>query len=233
MSGRESKIRNGSKKSGGRGLSAATKAIIIALIGALGSVGAAWITAGGVARNKTSQTISESESGIGETQRRLTSAEKQLAHVVAQLTEANRTINELRTSATSLGVIVSEYAVNHPKSLSASQYTRIDFGERIRDTNGAVTTGDSWRFKAPASGLYLVSAAIHSDVKADLRAFIKTTDGRAVETAIIGDPNSAVAQIGVSHVLRLERDSALWIEVAHSMHATRVDRGHISIVFLR
>jgi hypothetical protein len=63
-----------SQKQGGGSMSTATKAIIIALIGALSSIGAAWVTAGGVAKTKTDQTINESGSEIAELQKKIADA---------------------------------------------------------------------------------------------------------------------------------------------------------------
>lgn len=72
----EPKKRKSSEKQGGGGMSSATKAIVIALIGAFGGIGAAWVTASGVAEKKTTQTINESGSEIAELQKKIDDASK-------------------------------------------------------------------------------------------------------------------------------------------------------------
>ena len=57
-------------------MTAQTRSIVIALIGALGSIGTAWVTAQGVAVNKTAQTISASGSEIAALQRKIDAAAK-------------------------------------------------------------------------------------------------------------------------------------------------------------
>ena len=52
-------------------MSAPTKSILIAIIGALSSIGTAWVTANGVAANKTTETISASGSEIAELRRQI------------------------------------------------------------------------------------------------------------------------------------------------------------------
>lgn len=54
-----------------------------------------------------------------------------------------------------LSVIAASYYASSNKS--ASTTTPIDFDSKIIDTNNAVTTGGSWKFTAPKSGLYNVS----------------------------------------------------------------------------
>ena len=41
--------------------------------------------------------------------------------------------------------------------------TIVNFGNKTFDTHGAVTTGASWKFTAPVSGIYRVSASIGSN----------------------------------------------------------------------
>lgn len=59
-----------------------------------------------------------------------------------------------------LGTILARAKVSSTKSLPNTTKTIVDFDTVDFDTDSAITTGASWKFTAPASGYYLVQAAV-------------------------------------------------------------------------
>lgn len=57
--------------------------------------------------------------------------------------------------------VAAKYEMAASQAISASPtYTRINFGTKLYDSHGIVTTGASWLFTVPVSGLYEVTGAI-------------------------------------------------------------------------
>jgi hypothetical protein len=55
-------------------------------------------------------------------------------------------------------VVVAKYASDASQSIASGSDVIVDFEDKIVDTHGAVTTGAAWKFTAPVSGNYQVSA---------------------------------------------------------------------------
>lgn len=56
--------------------------------------------------------------------------------------------------------IAARYQHSAGQSINSSSSTIVNFADKIIDTHSAVTTGASWKFTAPASGIYFVSGLI-------------------------------------------------------------------------
>lgn len=56
--------------------------------------------------------------------------------------------------------VAAKYAATTAFSLGNDVATKIDFNSKVYDSHNAVTTGASWKFTAPISGIYEVSSAI-------------------------------------------------------------------------
>jgi hypothetical protein len=56
--------------------------------------------------------------------------------------------------------IVAVYQTAAAQTLTTATTTTIDFGTKVIDTHGAVTTGASWKFTAPRSGFYDVKVHV-------------------------------------------------------------------------
>ena len=52
------------------------------------------------------------------------------------------------------------YSSNASQSINSASTTIIDFEDKQWDSHNAVTTGASWKFTAPISGIYSVSAIV-------------------------------------------------------------------------
>ena len=59
--------------------------------------------------------------------------------------------------------VAVRYTSNTAQSMANTSATIVNFGNKTFDTHGAVTTGASWKFTAPVSGIYRVSASIGSN----------------------------------------------------------------------
>jgi hypothetical protein len=57
-------------------------------------------------------------------------------------------------------VVAAVFTTSAGQSIANSTTTIIDYGNTVINTHGAVTTGASWKFTAPVSGIYEISAAI-------------------------------------------------------------------------
>ena len=55
-------------------------------------------------------------------------------------------------------VVSAKYNTVAGQSMANGASTLIDFGTKVRDTHGSVTTGGSWKFTIPVPGTYTVSA---------------------------------------------------------------------------
>ena len=78
---------------------------------------------------------------------------------------STRFISIERVSAGSQVLAASETVAcsYYSAATQTSLTSQINFGTRVYDTHGAVTTGSSWRFTAPMSGKYLVTGFIGTD----------------------------------------------------------------------
>lgn len=66
--------------------------------------------------------------------------------------------NPQTVSATEL--VSASYNTSASQSISTSTVTIVDFGTKLEDSHGAVTTGGSWKFVAPVAGEYQVNAGV-------------------------------------------------------------------------
>jgi hypothetical protein len=64
------------------------------------------------------------------------------------------------STITSDVTVAARYNTTAGQSIPASTQTIVDFGTKTFDRTGCVTTGASWKFTAPISGLYRVTAKI-------------------------------------------------------------------------
>lgn len=63
--------------------------------------------------------------------------------------------------------IVAIYETNSNASIAAVSVVIVNFEDLIVDTHGAVTTGASWKFTAPVTGIYEVNAVVSLEAIAD------------------------------------------------------------------
>ena len=56
--------------------------------------------------------------------------------------------------------VVARYQTSASQSIPNNTSTVVDFGTKVLDSHGSVTTGASWKFTAPVSGIYAVSSQI-------------------------------------------------------------------------
>lgn len=66
--------------------------------------------------------------------------------------------NDLRSQIAPVETVAAIYDTVSGQTLTTTTNTIIDYDNKILDTHNAVTTGASWKFVTPISGLYLVSA---------------------------------------------------------------------------
>ena len=88
------------------------------------------------------------------------SREEQLWREIASLKRQlsalrNETGLALRQANRTGRTIFALYQTNTQQTLTDSDYSRIDFEDKVADTHDAVTTGASWVFTCPAERVYL------------------------------------------------------------------------------
>lgn len=76
------------------------------------------------------------------------------------------TIFKLQSSQTLIGseTVAAKYNSNSGQSIPNTTDTVVNFEDKVIDTHGAVTTGSSWVFTAPVSGIYKCSAQAYTGV---------------------------------------------------------------------
>jgi len=89
------------------------------------------------------------------------------------------------TTMSATEVVAASYTTAAGQSISNSTTDIIDFGTKDFDTHNAVTTGASWKFTAPVSGLYDISSTI-------LFASSAVTQGNAIDFQVF--KNGSVAK---------------------------------------
>lgn len=59
--------------------------------------------------------------------------------------------------------VAASYRIGSNRTVSYNSVTIIDFDTVVKDTHGATTTGSSWKFTAPVSGVYRISSRLESN----------------------------------------------------------------------
>jgi hypothetical protein len=78
----------------------------------------------------------------------------------SQISSQSFTIERIGTGSQIIAPVETVACSYYSASTQTSLTTQINFGTRLYDTHGAVTTGASWRFTAPMSGTYLITGQI-------------------------------------------------------------------------
>lgn len=125
------------------------------------------------------------------------------------------------------------YYVTQAAAFNYGQQTRINFDKAAVNAGVQASVGADWKVVVPAAGIYLISAAIRTDKVANARVVLRTNRGVIVSTLAIEDPRSGMMSTQVTTLARLAQGDAVWVEAAHSMHATAITGGEFNLLYVR
>jgi hypothetical protein len=125
------------------------------------------------------------------------------------------------------------YYVTQSVAFNYGQQTRINFDKAAVNAGIQASVGADWKVVIPASGVYLISVAVRSDKVANMRLVLRTSRGVIMGTPPIEDPRSGMMGAQVTTLVQLAQGDAVWVEAAHSMHATAITGGEFNLIYLR
>lgn len=114
-------------------------------------------------------------------------------------------------------IVLAHYICNSSNAtgtISSGTYTIIDFNESVVDTASAVTTGSGWKFTAPSTGYYEISAFITFSGAPDTDSYftLYKNNSLVIDAWGIRQPPGDTAVFGIPKVISLAANDYIQVK---------------------
>jgi hypothetical protein len=167
-----------------------------------------------------------------------TSAKNFAIKIPEESLQPTRWATEVRDQIAALRAEVTRPAPIAMASVSKSipfpyaQTTRVVFDNFAINNGMEIASAQDWHITIPREGLYLILASINTNLVANARLSVVANKKTILEFPAHSEARGGETLFDINGVVSLKQGDSIWVEAAHSMHATAIVAGRLTIAFV-